>query len=201
MRKFLKTSYVVTNTRFVDESIRWLWGQGRIEEATAIVKKACRMNGSPYEELLYDDSCSPPSTAPLQSSTNSSKKDEETCSSASSSGNKKYGLVDLFRKPGIGIRAIITIVLWFSAALCYYGLAFNTGALPGNPYLVFFLISIVDLIGQGAVAVVADVSGRRPLNLIAFAVGGIACLVLSFIPRGKYKYLPEHGTSNPRNNS
>lgn len=40
---------IVVYFRLIDESVRWLWGQGRTAEAVQIVKKATEMNGKPFD--------------------------------------------------------------------------------------------------------------------------------------------------------
>jgi len=151
--------------RLIDESIRWLWSQGRIQEAVKIARKAARTNGISFNNN-YDSKYS---AAALKMQT------EETV---------KYGLSDLFKTPNIRFRAINTAFQWFSIALCFYGLAFNTGALPGDPYLVFFLAGFADLPGHLLVVLIVDKTGRRPLNAAFLLIGGVACVITTFIPRG-----------------
>jgi len=99
---------------------------------------------------------------------------------------ESYGLSDLFKTPNLRFRAINTAFQWFSIALCFYGLAFNTGALPGDPYFVFFLSGLADLPGHLLVILVVDKTGRRCLNAFFLFVGGVACVGTTFIPRGKF---------------
>lgn len=150
--------------RLMDESIRWLWSQGRIQEAVAIARKACRTNGISFNnsyEGKYTEAAS-------------NKMSEDT----------SYGLSDLFKTPNLRFRAINTAFQWFAVALCFYGLAFNTGALPGDPYFVFFLAGIADLPGHLVVVLIVDKTGRRALNTAFLFIGGMACIITTFIPRG-----------------
>ncbi|ODN02543.1 Organic cation transporter protein [Orchesella cincta] len=149
----------------IDESIRWLWSQGRIQEAVKIARKAARTNGRSFNNN-YDS------------------KYNAAALKMQSEDSITYGLSDLFKTPNIRFRAINTAFQWFSIALCFYGLAFNTGALPGDPYLVFFLAGFADLPGHLLVVLVVDKTGRRPLNAAFLLIGGVACVVTTFIPRG-----------------
>jgi OCT family organic cation transporter-like MFS transporter 16 len=149
----------------IDESIRWLWSQGRIKEAVAIARKATRVNGKTFntvDERKY-------SVAQLK---------------AGNQVSESYGLSDLFKTPNLRFRALNTAFQWFSIALCFYGLAFNTGALPGDPYFVFFLSGLADLPGHLLVILIVDKTGRRPLNAAFLFIGGVACIATTFIPRG-----------------
>jgi hypothetical protein len=97
---------------------------------------------------------------------------------------ESYGVSDLFKTPHLRFRAINTAFQWFAIALCFYGLAFNTGGLPGDPYFVFFLSGIADLPGHLLVILIVDKTGRRPLNAFFLFIGGVACLVTTLIPKG-----------------
>lgn len=150
---------------FIDESIRWLWSQGLIKEAVAIARKATRINGKTFNNV-------------------DERKYSVVALKAVNTVSESYGLSDLFRTPNLRFRAINTAFQWFSIALCFYGLAFNTGGLPGNPYLVFFLSGLADLPGHLLVILIVDKTGRRPLNAFFLFIGGVACIVTTFIPRG-----------------
>jgi len=150
--------------RLIDESIRWLWSQGRIQEAVSIARKAVRMNGRSF---------------------NNSSESTYTAAAIKANTDESYGLSDLFKTPNLRFRAINTAFKWFAIALCFYGLAFNTGALPGNPYFVFFLSGLADLPGHLLVVLIVDKTGRRPLNSAFLLIGGVACVITTFIPRGK----------------
>lgn len=90
--------------------------QGRIKEAVAIARKATRVNGKIFnnvDERKY-------SVAQLK---------------AVSGVSESYGLSDLFRTSNLRFRAINTAFQWFSIALCFYGLAFNTGGMTFPPIM------------------------------------------------------------------
>lgn len=162
----LSIYFLYKKLRFIDESIRWLWSQGRIREAVAIARKACRVNGKTFNDV-------------------DARKYSVAALKAVNEASESYGLSDLFRTPNLRFRAINTAFQWFSIALCFYGLAFNTGGLPGNPYFVFFLSGLADLPGHLLVILIVDKTGRRSLNAFFLFVGGVACIVTTFIPRGK----------------
>lgn len=100
---------------------------------------------------------------------------------------ESYGVSDLFVTPNLRFRAINTAFNWFAIALCFYGLAFNTGGLHGDPYLVFFLSGLADLPGHLLVILVVDKTGRRSLNAVLLFLGGAACVATTLIPKGYIK--------------
>lgn len=74
--------------------------------------------------------------------------------------------------------------LWFANSLAYYGLAFNIGTLPGNPYLMSFLNGLAELPGYVIVVALLDKTGRRSLEFVLLFIGGFACVAAAFIPHG-----------------
>jgi OCT family organic cation transporter-like MFS transporter 4/5 len=132
------------------------------------VRKGCKVNGSKLSSVFdieEDETATAPFKRPKQKS-------------------PSHGFTDLFKTPVLRFRALAAAFLWFSVAICFYGLAFNTGALPGDPYLVFFLVAAADLPGHLLVALIVDRTGRRPLNAALLFIGGVACVVTTFLPRG-----------------
>ncbi|OXA60155.1 organic cation transporter protein [Folsomia candida] len=152
----------------VDESIRWLWTQKRVEEAVKIANNAVKLNGGSFSNNY---------------------KIPQTHSTVQPQGSK-FGLSDLFRLPIMRFRAIITAFNWFAISLCFYGLAFNMEGLTGDPrssfhpYLVFLILAFADLPGFLLVALLFNKTGRRPLNSTLLCIGGVVCIVTTVIPRG-----------------
>ena len=56
---------------------------------------------------------------------------------------KKMTVLDLFRPMKIGVRTLNMCFQWFSVTMCYYGLAFASTSLSGDPYSNFFLRLII----------------------------------------------------------
>ncbi|OXA41750.1 organic cation transporter protein [Folsomia candida] len=147
----------------VDESIRWLWGQGRVKEAVAIAKKAVEMNGKHLINNYHDG----------RAATNRVREEEES-----------YGVMDLFRTPNLRCRTLNVAYNWFANSLVYYGLSFNIGTLPGNPFFILFLNGLAEFPGYFIVIVLSDRTGRRSLSSLLLFLGGLSCVVIAFIPRG-----------------
>ena len=48
-KRFIHDEYL---NRLVDESLRWLIANGKVEESKAIIRKACRANKKNFNEVL-----------------------------------------------------------------------------------------------------------------------------------------------------
>jgi len=92
--------------------------------------------------------------------------------------------MDLFGSPNLRLRTLNVAFNWFANSLVYYGLSFNIGTLPGNPFLIFFLNGLAELPGYVIVVGFVDRTGRRSLSSLLLFLGGLACVVIAFIPRG-----------------
>lgn len=77
----------------------------------------------------------------------------------------------------------------FANSLCYYGLSLNTGKLPGDPFLMLFLVGLVEVPSYVVTILLMDRTGRRSLISAMMVLGGIATLAAAFIPQSKRKIL------------
>lgn len=96
----------------MDESIRWLWTQGRQAEAVNIVAKAARINkNSQGVDKQYYLSYT---KAPRNGNT------VETPRTSS------YGISDLFKSPNLRMKTLNVCLCWFANSIAYYGLSLST---------------------------------------------------------------------------
>ncbi|KAK2715486.1 organic cation transporter protein-like isoform X3 [Artemia franciscana] len=146
----------------VDESVGWLYSQGRKDEAKAILEKSLKVNKMEAEvkegemETLF--------TAPKET--------------------QSYGLLDLLKTPRMRLRTINMCFNWFSNSLVYYGLLLNTDTLlSGNPYLMLALVASADLPSYIFSPYLVDRFGRRSITSIFMLIGGGACIMAAFTPK------------------
>ena len=116
----------------VPESPRWLISNGRLEEAKAIVEAASKANNKQVPHHLLKES------EMEEIDLNNVKSTKET-----EPAEKKMTVMDLFRPMKIGVRTLNMCFQWFSVTMCYYGLAFASTSLSGDPYSNFFLRLII----------------------------------------------------------
>lgn len=172
-RKFLQIVYglhgclLIAHWWIMDESPRWLWNQGRREEAVKIVAKAVKMNGHgiPLDEQFY-----------LSKGKLSNENDQSTKESA--------GLSDLFKTPNLRMKTLNVCLCWFANALAYYGLSLSSGKLNGNPYLILFILGLVELPSYIALVFTLDVLGRRSITSSLMLIGGFCCIIAAYIEQG-----------------
>lgn len=178
--------------RLIDESICWLWGKGRHKEALEIASKAIEQNGKYFVKNDLPPVPNPTDLGEPKESVN--KADIESCRMSQSSSvpsemvkePEQGGLMDLFRLPNLRFRALNMAYNWFANSLVYYGLAFNIGTLPGNPFLMSFLNGLAEVPGYLLLVLLLDKTGRRSLGCLLLFIGGFACICLVAIPEGNH---------------
>ncbi|KAG5878398.1 hypothetical protein JTB14_022678 [Gonioctena quinquepunctata] len=147
----------------MDESPRWLWNNGRMKESVDIIEKALKMNGKPMN---------------LDSASYASKGTAETRKKESA------GILDLFRTPNLRKRTLNVLLCWFANSLVYYGLSLNTGSLKGNPFLLLFVMGLVEIPSYFVTVYLMDRMGRRSLTAIEMILGGLCCIIAVNIAQG-----------------
>lgn len=150
----------------MDESIRWLWMQGRTAEAVKIVAKGVKTNkrGIPLDVDYY------------LSKTNGVPKEEEEPVSG--------GIGDLFRTPNLRMKTLNVCFCWFANSLVYYGLSLSTGKLNGNPFTILFLMGLVEMPSYAVIILVLDRLGRRSITSSLMLAGGLCCILAACIAQG-----------------
>eukprot|EP00099_Drosophila_melanogaster_P022908 NP_650528.1 uncharacterized protein Dmel_CG6126 [Drosophila melanogaster] len=150
---------------WLDESPRWLWMQGRAAEAVDIVAKGLRINGSgiPVDKEYYVQKAKQQAAAEEKSSA---------------------GLSDLFRTPNLRMKTLNVCLCWFANSLVYYGLSLSAGKLYGNPYLILFIMGLVEFPSYITIVFVLDRLGRRSITSTLMLGGGLCCIVAAYIAQG-----------------
>lgn len=172
-RKWLQVIYglhsclLIVHWWVMDESPRWLWAQGRREEAVKIVSKAVKWNGNgiPLDEHYY-----------LSKAKFMCTNDDSTAEHA--------GLSDLFKTPNLRMKTLNVCLCWFANALAYYGLSLSSGKLSGNPHLILFILGLVELPSYIALVFTLDLLGRRSITSTLMLIGGVCCILAAYIEQG-----------------
>jgi len=152
----------------IDESPRWLWGQGRKDEAIKIIQKALKTNNKAISLALE--------TEQLESLDKDANKIESTIT------DQSFSILDLFKTPNLRKNTINVCLFWFAASFGYYGISLRTGKLTGNPFFMIFVMAVVEIPSYAFVTIAMDRLGRRFLNSAMMIVGGIALLSSAFFP-------------------
>lgn len=146
----------------LDESPRWLWMQGRSGQAVDIVQRALRVNGSDI-------------TVDKEYFVQKAKLQESLREKSSA------GIGDLFRTPNLRSKTINVCLCWFANSLVYYGLSLSAGKLYGNPFLILFVMGLVEFPSYITIVLVLDRLGRRSITSTLMIAGGVCCMVAAYV--------------------
>ncbi|KAK3093101.1 hypothetical protein FSP39_011054 [Pinctada imbricata] len=144
---------------FFPESFRWLVSNGKIEEASIIIKRIAKMNGRPVPNLDSLKSVVEHDVSLIQ--------------------GKKYIFLDVFRHWEQVRRTILLGVGWLSCGYGYYAIYYGVDQLTGNIYLNLFLLSVVDIPATIALWGLQNWIGRRWTCFGFFIIGFISTMCVA----------------------
>nr|KAG5711002.1 hypothetical protein BaRGS_013736 [Batillaria attramentaria] len=137
------------------ESPRWLVARGRIEEASAIVRHAARVNKADVSEKVL-------SLQDIQDD------------------GPQQKFWHLFTSPVLILRCLIIFFNWCVVSMVYYGLGLNVGSLSGNLFLNFLYANIAETLSYVFCLLLLNRTGRRVLHCFTMLLGGVACVAIIF---------------------
>ncbi|XP_038075240.1 organic cation transporter protein-like [Patiria miniata] len=148
------------------ESPRWLITKGRYKEATKIIEKMAKVNGTEAPEDLLD------------------KLSEDSKEDKKQPSRIPVTQLDLIRTPNLRKKTLILWVDWFVVNMVYYGLSLSTSALGLDDYLAAFVSGAIEIPSYLFCWYMMDRFGRR-ITLVGFYIfGGVFSLITIFIPLG-----------------
>lgn len=151
--------------KLLPESPRWLLSQGRLQEASSILRKVALRNGvQPPPDL----------DAKLKKVQLKISADEESEQSGSA--------LDLISKPNIRRNILILTLVWVGNSCAYYGLHINVSNLAGNEFLNFFYLGLVEIPANLAGWWSMEYFGRRWTNVFFLLLTAASCAMPVIAP-------------------
>ena len=154
--------------KFVPESVQFLQSKGRHEEVMEVISTIAQWNN----KTLPDD------VKLLNSNTTEEQQPPQESSP------------DIFGQltPKLVIESLQQGYIWMVVAMGYYGLYSATDDLGGSVYRDFVLLNLVDIPALFLAMYMLERIGRKYSTIVPMLLGGIACIIVGFIPRqGSYK--------------
>ncbi|XP_032951791.1 solute carrier family 22 member 5 isoform X4 [Rhinolophus ferrumequinum] len=150
---------------FIPESPRWLISQGRFKEAEVIIHRAAKINGIVAPSTLFEPS-------ELQD--------------LSSQKQQSHSILDLLRSRNIRMVTIMSIILWMTISVGYFGLSLDTPNLHGDVYVNCFLSAVVEVPAYILAWLLLQHLPRRYSMATALFLGGSVLLFVQLVPPDLY---------------
>uniref|UniRef100_A0A672I5T8 Solute carrier family 22 member 4-like n=1 Tax=Salarias fasciatus TaxID=181472 RepID=A0A672I5T8_SALFA len=136
----------------VPESPRWLFSQGKVEEAEAILKEAAKMNKV---------------EAPLDIFTKAEVLKEE-----------KSSILNILKSCNVLSITLVCSSLWFIITISYYALVLNTSNLHGDPYLNCFISAVIEVPAYVIALAMLQYCSRHICQSSTLLLGGVMIFCL-----------------------
>ncbi|XP_072486097.1 organic cation/carnitine transporter 2-like [Notamacropus eugenii] len=149
----------------IPESPRWLLSQGRLEEAEVIIQKAAKLNRIVGPSVVFD----PAELQDLNSQTQQS-----------------HSILDLIRTQNIRIVTVMSIILWMTISVGYFGLSLDTPNLHGDNYVNCFLSAMIEVPAYIFAWLLLQYLPRRYSMSAALFLGGSVLLFIQLVPPDLY---------------
>ncbi|XP_072301624.1 solute carrier family 22 member 4-like [Eucyclogobius newberryi] len=146
----------------IPESPRWLFCQGKVKEAEAIIRKAARWNKIQAPQNIFD---------------------QVPVGTARKRRKKNYSILDLFKTSSIRITTLNLFLIWFIVFLGYYGLSLNTSQLHPNPYLSCFISALVEVPAYISCWLILRKCRRRAAIITTFCLGALPLYFIQLVPK------------------
>ncbi|XP_045215866.2 organic cation transporter protein-like [Mercenaria mercenaria] len=185
--------YALFEWWMLEESIRWLLCNGKVEEAKRILKKATKWNGVGYKEAeeLLNQCVHIPATEAERPELNGTEMDlfgkkkytfldGEKPQDDSATHNptvEKYNVIDILKNPALRANTLILWYSWIVAAGTYYGLTLVSSHLAGDRFVNFFLSGLIEVPPLLLELYLFNKIGRKRTMILWFSTAGMSLII------------------------
>ena len=163
---------VVLTLVYLTESPRWLNANHRVKEAVAVLKQMAEINGTSEQfNKFYEENKS------LVLHSNERVNIHGT----------KYTVIDIFKMKSQRWTLIGVMYVFFTIAVCFYGIFITLNTIIDNFYLNSFLVFIAEIIAELGSGFLVNVFGRVRVTVIACNLGGVAFIISGVLKKGMVK--------------
>ncbi|XP_030294888.1 solute carrier family 22 member 5-like isoform X2 [Sparus aurata] len=147
----------------IPESPRWLFNQGRVEEAVAILREAAKANKVEFPKAIFT---------------------QEEIEDALTMKDKKYNISAILRSCNVLSVTLLCSLLWIIITISYYALLLNTSNLHGDPYVNCFLSAVTEVPAYIFALILLQYCSRRFCQSSTLFLGGVMIFCVHLIPIG-----------------
>ena len=99
----------------------------------------------------------------------------------------KYTVIDIFKMKSQRWTLIGVMYVFFTIAVCFYGIFITLNTIIDNFYLNSFLVFIAEIIAELGSGFLVNVFGRVRVTVIACNLGGVAFIISGVLKKGMVK--------------
>ncbi len=165
----LQGAFIIVAPFIVDESMRWLITQGKIDRATKILRRIAKING----RKLPDETV-------VSFRAMANKQFEESMAAK----EKKPGLVSIFRTPWLRRNATLAILTWVLTITLFDAHIRNISNLGYDIYTTFSISAALELPADLLSILVLETLGRRWSSCSGLLLSGVLMIACGVLRKG-----------------